>query len=139
MKVMLYIVNIAVQKLTINNISGTILDINLLSDLFKKCVTLNFKTNTMALPSFFKIQQHKTFEYRPRYYDERKEKMQERIKSAEKELGINNGEQKYQTRITRGSMRGYMTKATAEKKQSNVRLLIILGAIGLLLYIMFFR
>ena len=100
---------------------------------------MSFKTINMALPSFFKLQQHKTFNYSPRYYDERKEKMQERIKSAEIEMGINSDKQGYQTRITRGSMRGYITRAGEEKKQSNVRLMIILGAIVLLVYIMFFR
>jgi len=46
----------------------------------------------MGIPRFFKIPQHKQFNYEPLYYDERKEKLQERIKRIEQEYGVDNGE-----------------------------------------------
>ncbi len=35
----------------------------------------------MGIPSFFKTPRHKQFNYEPLYYDERKEKLQERMDS----------------------------------------------------------
>ena len=93
----------------------------------------------MGLPSFFKIPEHRTFNFIPRYYDERKEKLQERIKAIEKEMGKKNEERSYQTKITRGSMRGYIDKTHAAQKKSNIRLLIILGILAFLVYLLMFR
>ena len=40
----------------------------------------------MLLPSFFKRQKYKSFEYSPRYYDESKERLQERYNRIQSEL-----------------------------------------------------
>lgn len=37
----------------------------------------------MKLPQFSKVNKHRRFDYKPMYYDERKEKMKKRIKNAE--------------------------------------------------------
>jgi len=92
----------------------------------------------MGLPSFFKIPQHKTFSYTPRYYDERKENLQERIKKIEQEMGVNKGE-RYKPKISKGSMRGYIYKNKKAKKQSNLRLIIILLTLLFLTYLIFSR
>ena len=93
----------------------------------------------MALPSFFKIPKHRTFNFVPRYYNERKEKLEERIRSAEQELGIKREDEVYQPRITRGSMRGYIHKSSVDKKKSSIRLFVILGILLLVVYLMLFR
>ena len=38
------------------------------------------------LPSFIKLPRHKKFEYKPLYYDARKEALQERIKKIKREM-----------------------------------------------------
>ena len=86
----------------------------------------------MALPSFFKIPKHKDFNFIPRYYDERKEKLQERIKDIELEMGIKSTDAIYQSRIARGTMRRYMDKRRTGQKRSNFRLLLILAVLLLL-------
>ena len=89
----------------------------------------------MALPSFFKIPKHKEFNFIPRYYNERKEKLQERIKDIELEMGVKSTDSVYQSRIARGSMRRYMDKRRTTQKRSNFRLLLILAALILMVYL----
>ena len=91
----------------------------------------------MALPSFFKTPRHKSFNYTPRYYDERKERMEERIKNAEQELGLNKGG--YSPTIKKGSFREYVQRGKAVKHQSNFRLIVILAALLLLAYLILTR
>jgi len=91
----------------------------------------------MGLPSFFRINKPRRFNFYPRYYDERKAKMQERIKKAEVELGINS--EKSQTRtLQKGHMRGYFPRNKRLKRTSNIRLLIIIVILLLISYYLFF-
>jgi hypothetical protein len=57
----------------------------------------------MALPSFFKINKNKRFNFIPRYYDPRKEDLEERIRSVEREMGVKEGEA-YRPTIRKGQM-----------------------------------
>jgi hypothetical protein len=93
----------------------------------------------MALPSFFKTQQPRSFNFMPRYYNERKEKLQERVKNIELELGVKKTDINYKSSIGRGSMRGYIDKNRSIRKKSNIRLFIILGSLLLLVYLLLYR
>ncbi|MCK4661898.1 MAG: hypothetical protein KAT68_03455 [Bacteroidales bacterium] len=91
----------------------------------------------MGIPRFFKIPKHRQFNYIPRYYDERKEAMEERLKRAKRENGEGNDKEPYKPNI-RGQMRGYFKKNIKEKKQSNIRLLVILLVLFLISYYLIF-
>jgi len=93
----------------------------------------------MALPSFFRTPEHRSFEFRPRYYDENKEKREERERNIKRDLGIDLDDHNYTPRLTRGSMRGYINKSRAAQKQSNLRLFVIAGILVLIVYLLFFR
>ena len=94
----------------------------------------------MALPSFFRTPQHKVFNYAPRYYDERKERREERIKEIKREMGIDeeNGET-YRTRLTKGSMRSHIYSSRSVRKKSNIRTLLIAAFLILILYFFFLK
>ena len=86
----------------------------------------------MAL-TFFKIPRNKKFNYRPVYYDQKKEEREKRLKSALEE-GSENYEQALRDRI---QMRWKRTAGKRDRKASNQRLIIILVVIGLLFYLAF--
>jgi len=46
----------------------------------------------MGIPSFFRTPKPKPFNYIPRYYDEQKEDLEERIRNIEIEMGVKEGE-----------------------------------------------
>ena len=92
----------------------------------------------MAIPSFFKINKHKQFNFTPRYYDPQKEDLEKRIKSIEQEMGVNEGEA-YRPSIRKGQMTNYFRgKKRKAQKQSNIRLIIILIVLFLISYFLFF-
>jgi hypothetical protein len=94
----------------------------------------------MALPSLFKIPRHRQFSYSPLYYNPQREKLQERIKNIEAEMGVKREDaEKYVPRIEKGQMRGYFHKIKRQKKQSNIRLLIILFVLFFLAYLLFYQ
>lgn len=91
----------------------------------------------MAIPSLFKTPRHRKFEYRPIYYNQQKEELQERIRKIEQEMGVHQkaeGNSNYRPSIQRGQMRGHFRDVKRLKRQSNVRLLIILLALFALAY-----
>jgi len=85
-----------------------------------------------------KLPKHKTFEYTPRYYNEQKEELQERVKKIEREMGVKSPDYKYVPNI-KGQIRPHYNRATAEKKQSSLRLILILVILFVLAYLLFFR
>lgn len=56
------------------------------------------------IPTFFKSKKPDQFHYEPRYYSERKEKMQERYSRISRELNANNNE-KTDTAVFRSNLR----------------------------------
>jgi hypothetical protein len=93
--------------------------------------------------SFFKIPQHKRFEYTPRIWDPAKEEREERLKRIREELGIvdnTSGGKPYIPNI-RGSFRREYEQSKNGKKQFNhnrIRSYIIIGTILLLCIIFFY-
>lgn len=89
----------------------------------------------MAVPSFFKTPKHRQFNYRPIYYNQQKEELQERIRQIEQEMGVNKPEgSNYVPGIKKGQMKGHFRDTRRVKRQSNVRLLVILLALFALAY-----
>ncbi len=91
----------------------------------------------MGIPRFFKIPQHKRFHYEPIYYDERKERLEERIRQIEQEYGIKNGED-YTPTIRKGFISHYYSKRKKAQRYSTTRLIIILIFLGFITYYLFF-
>ena len=92
----------------------------------------------MGIPSFFRTPKPKPFNYIPRYYDEQKEDLEERIRNIEVEMGVNKGEA-YRPRIRKGQMSNYYRrKQKRVQKQSNIRLVVIILILLLISYFLFF-
>ena len=91
------------------------------------------------LPSFFRTGDHRRFNFIPRYYDEQKEDLQQRIRQIESDLGVEQGEA-YVPKIRKGQMGNYMRKKRkVHNKQSNIRLVIIILVLLLAAWFLFFR
>ena len=95
----------------------------------------------MGLPRFFRIPQHKRFDYQPLYYDEAKEKREERIRSVEREMGIqhDDNDRKYIPSIGRGSFSAMYSKRKKVQRWSNLRLIILILVLFFITYIILFR
>ena len=92
----------------------------------------------MALPSFFKINKNRRFNFTPRYYDPQKENLEKRIRSIEQEMGVKEGEA-YRPSLRKGQMTNYFNrKRDKAQKQSNIRLIIIFIVLFLISYFLFF-
>ena len=95
----------------------------------------------MGLPRFFRIPQHKRFDYQPLYYDEEKERREERIRSIEREMGIEheNDDRKYSPSIHRGSFSSMYSKRKKVQRWSNLRLIILILFLFFITYYILFR
>lgn len=109
----------------------------------------------MAIPSFFKQNKPRGFNYIPRYYDPAKEEMEKRRRAlgldAEPPEGDSRGQgnekpgenesgnqagKPYRSRIMRGDMKHYFPrKHERVRRQNTIRLLVILIIIALIVYI----
>jgi len=92
----------------------------------------------MGLPGFFKLAKPRYFHYEPIYYDERKEKMKERIHQAEQKMGINADDGQFKRTITRGSISEHHLGKKKTSKQSIIRLIIIFIFLLLISYLLIF-
>ncbi len=87
----------------------------------------------MAL-TFFKTPKNKKFNYRPIYYDQKKEEREKRMKSA-----IEEGATDYENALReRMQMRWKRNSGFKDKRASRQRLIIIVSVILLLFYLVFF-
>jgi len=93
----------------------------------------------MGIPRFIKLPSHKRFEYTPRYWDPEKEEFEERVRQIQQEMGMDVPRDPNRTTIKRGSFRQVrqQTKVRASKS-SNLRLVVILIALFLIAYLIFF-
>jgi hypothetical protein len=94
----------------------------------------------MAIPRFFKIPRHKTFHYQPIFYNPDKEDRSARIKEIKREMGIKEENEggAYKTTIQRGAMRNYFHKTEKVRRQSNIRLVIIIVILLFVAYLILF-
>lgn len=95
------------------------------------------KFQIMGMPRFFKVPRHKQFHYEPFYYDERKEKLEERIKQIEMEHGIE-GEIERSRTITKGSFSHYFDRKKKTQGYSATRLILITIFLLFVSYFLFF-
>ncbi|CAG0991708.1 hypothetical protein FLAV_02342 [Flavobacteriales bacterium] len=94
------------------------------------------------IPSFFKTRKPKAFEYIPRYYNENKEKMDERYKRISSELNVSWEEKEFSDKydIHRATALRHTIKKTwrneGKKVKGNTtfRLVIIMAGLCLLAY-----
>jgi hypothetical protein len=91
----------------------------------------------MAIGGFFKIQKHKDFSYKPRYYDADREELNKRIKRAEQQ--VNSEKEGVHVSQIKGKMhRHLIDQKRSSRSHSFIRTLIILVSIGLLMLIFYF-
>lgn len=81
----------------------------------------------MKIPSFMKINQHTRFEFTPRYYDERKE----RLESIKAKYSGNSSEEEFQERI-KGSFKQSAKTNTKKGSKTNTRLIMIIAILSYL-------
>lgn len=83
----------------------------------------------MGIPSFFKTPKNKQFNYSPRYYDERKERL-------EKILNENpdSKEENYQGNNIRGQFKSKFRKSTEKRRNSNLRMVVIIIILFIITY-----
>ena len=94
----------------------------------------------MGVPRFIKLPSHKRFEYTPRYWDPEKEEREDRIRRIKAEMGIEIPSDPNRSTIKRGSFRQARQKTKVRAtRSSNIRLLVILAALLLLAYLIFYR
>ncbi|MDA3952924.1 MAG: hypothetical protein PF485_04705 [Bacteroidales bacterium] len=70
----------------------------------------------------------KQFKLKPRYYNEQKEDLENRVRSIKRKMGVDelkDSDKPYVPNI-KGQMRGYYKKNSEQKKQSTVRLIVIM-------------
>jgi len=92
----------------------------------------------MGVPRLFKLSKPKQFNYRPLYYNQDKEELEERIRNIEAEVRAEQQGGEYSPRIRKGYMREKFTRGTKAKKDSNRRLLIIMVILAVLAYVLFY-
>ncbi len=92
----------------------------------------------MNIPRLFKLPEYKKFTYRPLYHDPEKEEREERLRKLRQETG-NHADGKYTPGIQRGSMKSYFKRNEKVKKQSNIRLILIIVFLLFVTYLILFR
>lgn len=92
----------------------------------------------MAIPRIFKLPHHRQFDYQPLYYDAEAEERERRNQAIKDELGIER-EGNYIPGIKRGSMRYYIKSQKRVKRNTNLRLIIILFVLFLLAYFLLYK
>ena len=85
--------------------------------------------------TFFKTPRNKQFNYRPVFYDKKKEERELRMKSA-----IEDDSRDYEEALRdRMRLRWKRSAGTRDRKASRQRLIVILVVIFMLFYLIFFR
>ena len=91
----------------------------------------------MGIPRFFRTPEHKQFHYEPIYYDERKERLEERVRQIEHEHGIKNGGEHART-IGKGSFSHHYDRRKKTQRYSSTRLILIIIFLLFVSYFLFF-
>ncbi len=107
----------------------------------------------MAIPSFFKQNKPRGFNYRPRYYDPVKEELEQRRRAWAEEERKGGEEQKnsessfteateegarqpYRSRIMRGDMKNHFNRRQEKvQKQTTIRLIVIIIILAFVVYL----
>jgi len=91
--------------------------------------------------SLFKPAKPRQFEYTPRYWDPRKEALDERIRRIEAEIAAEKGQpvDYHGTTLRKGFLREAGTIRKKHQRSSSLRLLIILVFLLYIAYMLFYR
>jgi len=94
----------------------------------------------MAL-KFFYTPKNRQFNFKPRYYDEQKEDLENRIEQIRRELGQNdpNNDKKTYSANIKGRMKGTLRRSRDTQQKSNIRLILIIIVLSLVAYYVFFK
>ncbi len=93
----------------------------------------------MGIPSFFKQNMAKEFNFIPRYYDPDKERREERLRRIKMEMGIKDEGDEYVPRIQKGSMTNFFRqKKKRVQRYTAIRLIVILLVLFAISYIFFY-
>jgi len=91
----------------------------------------------MALPRFVKLPGHYVFDYKPMYYDERKEELAKKEKEAKREFGIEEEKTEYKSNI-KGQFKNRIGFSRHSQKTSNITLVLLASFLGLTAYLFFY-
>ena len=90
----------------------------------------------MGVPSFFKQDRPRGFNFIPRYYNPDKEAHEERVRRIRRELGMSEEGGKYVPGIQRGMMANYFKqKERKVQRYTTIRLIVILLILFLIAYV----
>lgn len=92
----------------------------------------------MNIPRLFKLPEYRKFTYRPLYHDPEKEEREARLRKLQQETG-NRADGQYTPGIQRGTMKSYYKRNETVKKQSNIRLILIIFFLLFVTYLILFR
>ena len=99
----------------------------------------------MRLPTIIKLPTYLNFEYKPRYWDQKKEEFDARVERAKREVGQGTivDEKGNYVPLIKGQMRlnmssKFQSTRRKETQKANFRFLVILGILGLIAYYLFF-
>jgi len=87
---------------------------------------------------FMYTPRNKRFNFRPRYWDEEKEELDNRVKRLKQEMGLIDENEPFVPRIKGQIKAGYFKKAQEAKRNSSIRLVIIMLVLGGLMYYLLF-
>ncbi len=90
----------------------------------------------MALPQFIKLPGHYVFDYKPMYYDARKEEREKKEKEVKRELGIEQ-EEEYKPDI-KGRFKSKIAFSRHKQRTSNLTLILIAVSLGTMAYLFFY-
>ncbi|MFH2096768.1 MAG: hypothetical protein ABIJ16_13750 [Bacteroidota bacterium] len=90
----------------------------------------------MKITSFFKVNPHKRFEYKPRYYDPDKEEREARLQKIKEELGMKD-DKPYQPDIRGKFTSHYERKHVYSHKPPLYRMVIVVLTLLLLVVVVF--
>ena len=96
----------------------------------------------MALPRFIKLPKPKQFNYVPRYYDEAKEKREERLRHLRTEADVNKDshykEKEEWAPDIKGRFKSHYGRKRSARSGSTLRLVIILAVLFALAFYLFY-
>ena len=101
----------------------------------------------MALFSFYKVRKPRQFEYKPIYWDPKKEAMEERVRRVKREIGMEELDENYKPQI-----KGSFVEQTSHLRKSldrgdgprsrtykNIKLIVLLVVLAALLWFVFLQ
>ena len=92
----------------------------------------------MNLPRLFKLPEYRKFTYHPLYYDHAKEEREARLGKLDTQA-TSMKEEQYTRNIRRRSMKSTFKRREQGRKESNIRLIIIIAFLIFISYILLFR